>query len=400
MSQVRDKRQNNVRAGVFVTITFILALVVFSILTNAWNRIFSTTSTYHAVFSIRDGVGMLSTGSKVRLGGVLVGSVLQVIPRSESVDPTSVIDVLFTIDNSYDLYENATVHSRAGLLGSSAWISISSVGNGKKATASTELIGTTETMATQLLGSDAEINISKSLESLRKLSDALTNDGGALNVLLGSRDAEGIKNTIDSASASLDSLKTILDSAKNAWPTWETSITSILMESKSLPKQMNETLLKIQNSLTDIRTHILPSVEQSMQSLESTMSSLEAMSKTYQSKSPVWAAEISSIIGNVTQLSTRAKAAIDEISASPWRLLYRPTDREIAYEQLNAASWQLQSALSDLRISAQALQVASQSPNAPEDMSSIAMSLTQSADEFEKARKAVETRMQVDFPNR
>jgi chromosome segregation ATPase len=254
-------------------------------------------------------------------------------------------------------------------------------------------------MITQLLGSDAEINVTTTLDSLRKLSEAITTDGGALKLLLGSRDAESLKNALDSASTSLASFKAVMASAQSIWPEWESSISKILSESKSLPSQLNETLLQIQETVKDVQANILPSMETTMQSLEITMSSLEAMSKTYQENSPQWAAEISSIISNVNQSSKRAKAAIDEISASPWRLLYRPTDHDIAYEQLNVATWQLQSALSDLKISATALENAALSPDAPHGASSLAESLSQSAVAFEKARKAFEKRIQRDFPD-
>ena len=400
MSQVRDKRQNNVRAGVFVTVSFILALVVFSILTNAWTRMFSTTSSYQAVFSVQEGVGALAPGSRVTLGGVLVGSVTTVTPRVENNAPTTEVDVIFTMNNKFDLYENATVHARAGLLGSTAWLGISDVGSGIKATSNTKLMGTTETMVGQLLGKDAAVNITKSLDSLRKLSEALTNDDGALNVLIGSREADGIRAAIDAAKASLTSMQSVMVSTESVWPEWETSISTILAESKTIPKQLRELFASVQEAVHDLRANVLPSVENSMDSLEQAMASLESMSATYQEKSPVWASEISSIIGNVNQISVRAKAAIDEISASPWRLLYRPTDREIAYEQLNAASWQLQSALADLRISAQALEIASQSKSAPQEASALASSLAQSAAAFEKAREEIEKRMKHDFPNR
>ena len=400
MSQVRDKRQNNIKAGVFVTLSLILGIAVFSILTNAWGRLFSATSTYQVVFSIHDGVGALSTGSKVKLGGVIVGSVLYVVPREEQDAPTKMIDVTFSMNNSFDLYENASVHAEAGLLGDKAWLSISDVGSGIQATSSTKLTGTTETMIGQLLGRDAAIDITKSLDSLRKLSEALTNDGGALNLLLGSREADGIKYAIDAARKSLLSMQSVMESTEKVWPEWESSVTNILVDSEQIPNQIQETLTKIQEMLIDIRANILPSVERSMQSFENTMSSLELMSKTYQEKTPEWAAKISSIIENANQMSVRAKAAIDEISSSPWKLMYRPTDREIAYEQLNAASWQLQTALTNLRISAEALEIAVQSPDAPEEASSIAASLVESADQFKKAREAIENRMNDDFPNR
>ncbi len=399
MSQVRDKRQNNVKAGIFVLASIIIGLVVISVLTNAWGRIFSTTSTYHAVFKISEGVGSLSSGSQVKLGGVLVGSVSSVKPRVESGNPVSEIDVLFKFDKQFALYDNASIHARAGLLGTVGWLAISDVGDGNKATQKTKLVGTTETMVSQLLGTDAEFNITKSLDSLRKLSEALVNDGGALNLLLGSNDALAIKEAIDSANSSLSSLDSIMKTTGLAFPEWEASITTILTDSKGIPSQINETIEQIRLVVSDVQANVLPNLNMSMKSLSNTMDSLESMSKTYKSNSPEWAAKITKIVSNVSKISERAKAAIDDISASPWRLLYRPTDREIAYEQLNAASWQLLTALSDLRDSVEALQSASLSDEAPAEAAALSTSLQNSAIAFEKARDEIMHRMELDFPN-
>ena len=400
MSQVRDKRQNNVKAGIFVLASIIIGLAVFSVLTNAWGRIFSTTSTYHAVFKISEGIGSLSSGSQVKLGGVFVGTVSSVKPRVESGNPVSVIDVLFKFDNQFTLYDNASIHARSGLLGTAGWLAISDVGNGNKATQKTKLVGTTETMVSQLLGTDAEFNITKSLDSLRKLSEALVNDGGALNLLLGSKDALTIKEAIDSANASLASLDSIMKTTGLAFPEWEASITTILTDSKDIPSQINETIDQIRLVVSDVQANVLPNLNMSMKSLSKSMASLESMSKMYQTNSPEWAAKITKIVSNVSQISELAKAAIDDISASPWRLLYRPTDKEIAYEQLNAASWQLLTALSDLRESVEALQSASLSDEAPAEAAALSTSLQNSAIAFEKARDEIMHRMELDFPNR
>lgn len=400
MSQARDKRQNNVKAGIFVTVSLILGLVVFSILTNAWSRLFSTTATYHVVFDVEDGVGTLSSGSKVKLGGVLVGAVTSVLPRVESDNPTSLIDVVFTFDKQYALYKNAEVYARAGLLGSTGWLAVSDVGSDELATSTTELVGTTETMVSQLLGSDAEINISKSLDSLRKLSEALAGDGGGLNLLLGSEDASALKSAIDSAKSSLKALDGILKTTATVWPEWESSVSTILTDSKMIPDTVNKTLSAIQEAIHEVQLNVLPNVEKSMKSMGNAMESLELMTKLYQEQSPEWTAKITSIMRNVDQISVRAKAAIDDISASPWRLLYRPNDREIAYEQLNSASWQLLTALSDLRISAETLENISNSDDAPVDTSAIATSLSESATAFEQAREAIIERMKADFPDR
>ncbi len=400
MSQIRNKRQNNLRAGIFVSLTLVLGLIVFSILTNAWSRLTTSVNQYKVTFSVSEGIGSLASGSKVRLGGVLVGSVISVVPRVETDAPTSAIDVLFQIDKQYQVFTNASIQSHAGLLGSTGWLSISDVGTGEFATSETVLQGSTETMVTQFLGRDAEVNISKSLDALRKISEALSNDGGAMTMLLGEEESQALNDAVLSAKSSLLAMDSILKSTDSVWPEWKSSITTILIDSKTLPSKLDSTLQSVQEMVQDVRTNILPNVEQAMQSLKNTSKSLESMSKTYEQNAPSWAAKITNIVQNVNQISERAEKAIDEISASPWRLLYRPTDREIAYEQLNAASWQLLTALSDLKESADILEEISNSPDSPSDTASIAESLRENANAFERARTEILEQMKREFPNR
>jgi flagellar hook-length control protein FliK len=195
-------------------------------------------------------------------------------------------------------------------------------------------------------------------------------------------------------------MDSMLQSTHVVWPVWEQSITTFLKDSEGLPAEINKTLQTVQETIHDVRKNVLPNVEHAMQSLKNTTQFLERMSNTYQKNSPSWAAKITSILQNVNQISERAQKAIDEISASPWRLLYRPTDREISYEQLNAASWKLLTALSDLKESASMLEEAALSPNAPSDAASIAASLQESAIAFEHARTEILNRMKLDFPRR
>lgn len=400
MSQVRNKRQNNVRAGVFVTISLILGLAVFSILTNAWDRMVRSTSSYVVTFPVQEGVGMLSTGSQVRLGGVLIGLVTSVDPRVELDTPTSLIDVQFEIESQYSLYDNAAIHPRAGLLGATGWLSITNVGSGTIASSETKLVGTTETMVAQMLGGDAEINISKSLDALRTISESLSAEGGTLGLLIGENEAASIREAINSAKDGLVAIDSIVNSAEAVWPQWQDSITSLLEDSGDLPTQFSDTLREVKLAVHDVRSDVLPDVERSMHSLQQTMASLESMSNTYKNSSPKWATKITGIISNIDHMTFRAKSAIDDISSSPWRLLYRPTDREIAYEQLNAASWQLLTALSDLRQSASALEAASLSSDAPKEAAALAKSLAESEATFKQAREAILERMKLEFPDR
>lgn len=400
MSQVRNKRQNNIRAGIFVSVSIILGLIVFTILTDAWSKITTKVHDYTVTFTVSEGIGTLASGSKVRLGGVLVGDVVAVTPKVSADEPTTEIDVNFQIDKQYTIYENAVISSRAGLLGSTGWLSISDVGDGVVANSDSYLHGTTETIVSQMLGSDSQINITKSLAALKEISESLSQDGGALRVLLGEQESKSLHLMIQSAETGLESFRAILESTETVWPTWEENVTTLLQDSRDLPSALKEALVSIQNAVADVRTNVLPNVEQSMQSLKNTMASLETMSAEYEKDSPNWSTKISNILSNTAQITNRAEKAIDEISASPWRLLYRPTDREIAYEQLNAASWQLLTSLSDLRESADMLVEISNSKDAPADASGIADSLLESAQEFENARQEILERMKIDFPER
>ena len=148
---------------------------------------------------------------------------------------------------------------------------------------------------------------------------------------------------------------------------------------------------------------MLPKVERTILSLEATSRSLEYMTRTMQESSPRWSNRVNAILSNVDQITARAKSAVDDISASPWRLLYRPTDREIAYEQLNDASWQLLAALSDLRTSAADLRALVESTDSPIDaseISSLSETLLESESSFKAAREAILERMHLDFPDR
>ena len=401
MSKVRNKRQNNVQAGLFVTLTLLLGLVVFIILTDAWERSFQSTSSYRVTFTINDGVGSLSKGSPVRLGGVLIGEVVNVTPIVEQGSPTAEIEIVFEIDSKYALYEDAAIFAKSGLLGSTSWLSISNVGSNVVATPSSILRGSSQSMVSELLGTQAEFNISKSLDSLRKLSEAMAKDGGLVNALLGSEQGESLKASIFSARNSLASIESMATSTQSAWPSWQSSVSTILNKAESLPDEMNLTLQSVQSTLHNVQETIIPDIELAMESLHSTIQMLEQTSLEYKQVSPNWSAQISGTLSNFRKISSRAKTAIDEISASPWRLLYRPTDREIAYEKLNEASWNLLTALQDLKELSVTLQkIDSQTESMPWQDENLAKHLQESVEIFDAARTTLLEQLNIDFPNR
>ncbi len=403
MSQISDKQRNNVKAGVFVLLSLILGLVVISVLTNLWDTITVRTNRYHALFSVKDGVSTLATGSKVRLGGLGIGTVTSVTPSIDKNAPITNIDVYFDINTDVELYTNLHLEIHSGLLGSKAWLLINDVGSGDLATSETLLSGSSTTMVGQFLGNKADEDIRQTLEALRKITNALTKDGDALRMILGNEEADQISQAITSAKNGLHSIQELSASLQTVWPSWETSFSGLLTSAQNLPTKIDSTLQDIQEMIGDIRATILPKVERTMTSLESSSKAIASMTQSLHGSSPKWSNKVSSILSNVDQITARAKSAVDDISASPWRLLYRPTDREIAYEQLNDASWQLLSALTELRESAAGLRslvAAKNSPFNTNEAASLAESLLESESAFQSAREAILERMRLDFPDR
>ena len=162
-------------------------------------------------------------------------------------------------------------------------------------------------MVGQFLGSEADQDIRKTLEALRKISNALTEDGDALRMILGNNEADELSQAITSAKIGLQSIQELSISLETVWPTWETSITSLIETTKDLPMKIEVTLTDVQKMIGDVRVSILPKVEQTMVSLEATSKSLASMTKILQESSPRWSDKVTSILSNVDQITEKGK---------------------------------------------------------------------------------------------
>ena len=69
MSGQSERQRNNVRAGIFVSVTLLMAIVTVFILTNAWRGIFSSSNEYTVIYDVSSGVRNLKDGADVRVGG-------------------------------------------------------------------------------------------------------------------------------------------------------------------------------------------------------------------------------------------------------------------------------------------------------------------------------------------
>src|SRR5690606_7306845 len=129
MSSGSERQRNNVRAGIFVTVAGALAIAILLALSDL-AAMFEQSNTYRVSFPVSSGVGDLTTGSSVRIGGLKIGRVKRVdLQRSDGAAHVDRIEAKFEITSEVELYDNARLMIGQPLLGADAWISIASVGD-------------------------------------------------------------------------------------------------------------------------------------------------------------------------------------------------------------------------------------------------------------------------------
>lgn len=142
MPTMQERHRNNVRAGIFITLSITLALAAVAVLKDTWSNWLSSRHTYVVAFPTVSGVQTLAKGSVVRIGGLPMGRVASVHmlglmedinltePQEERIgEPFATVLVFFEFHEAVTLYHNARVFVKTGLLGSEAWLEIANVGS-------------------------------------------------------------------------------------------------------------------------------------------------------------------------------------------------------------------------------------------------------------------------------
>ena len=108
MSNESLRQANNVKAGIFVTISLVIALIVIFLLGDLWTLFFGSPMTrYNTSYTVKDGVSYLQAGSGVRIGGINLGKVDSVNLDEATKGPVRKIDVEFSIPTNIPIYSNA-----------------------------------------------------------------------------------------------------------------------------------------------------------------------------------------------------------------------------------------------------------------------------------------------------
>jgi ABC-type transporter Mla subunit MlaD len=382
MPSLNERQRNNVRMGVFVSISLLLAIGVLVALTDAVTMLRSDTETHTVRFTVQSGVENLRSGSEVRIGGVKLGEVTAVRPQLDNQhnEPFRYIDVDFKLDRRVVLFEDARILISSPLIGAESWLDIPSVGQGARAQGTlkaSERIG----MLTTLLGDDGAELAHKLIQDSSDFTSFLASirDEYETNIL-------PILNRINTTSADAQQL---VESLKHDhWPQWSGSVDELLDRMLKSTDQLDSMLGEGQGLLGDgreilaenrenVRTAVSNIREGSAQwrrvaerfnnetidrihalldtgqhGLDDAVAALQIIRQDYDG----WSTAVSHALGRANLASQQLQLTMTEVRRSPWKVLYRPSEKELEHELLYEAARSFAVAAADLKAASTAMQ--------------------------------------------
>ena len=377
MASPSQRSRNNVRAGVFVTLTLMLAMTVLFVLSDVKSRLFQPSpEVYHVLFDVELGVGYLKPGSVVRVGGVAMGKVLRVDPLFEENRPLELIEVELELPRGVELYGNARVLVASSLLGNESWIEIDSVGNPRSPLSEGQkLHGVSRGMLGTMLGGSGAENVTEMLAGAREIAHRLSIDGGLLSWALGAQGAGDMQSMLQDGRAAAGNFRSLSSDVLAKWSDWSESVGLGLDRFRSVAQATDEWVLAtspraseiVENVATasrdardlaaQVRTESFPKFTGILDAAQDNLTSARDVIAQVQGRLPLWSASLEDAMADAALTAQQLKLTARELRASPWKLLYRPSDRELEHELLYESTRNFAYAAADLESSANSLRL-------------------------------------------
>lgn len=432
----RVLKRNNVIAGAFLIAGLLLTVAVAFWLGDGADALFARRSEYTFRFSIGDGVAGVDDGSPVTLGGRKVGRVTGMRLSPAEGDTSGVprfIDVAVEIDAAVRLYGNAMPQVVTPLLGTLATINIPTVGGADGDAPAPALLaegglvvgGTAPGLLAQAgLEPDAIRAVVSTardvLDNARTITGAFATEAEpsakdvretvaqfrAFATLLNEKavgyteridevfvDVKGFTGRLDPLTTKFD---TLLDETRDAVGQGESTFATV-------QRTIDDNRPRIDAALTDAAAIIerfkgstVDRVDRLVANADDAVTqgreSLGKVNLLLDTETP----GIRRTLANVRLVSDRATVFFEEVSAAPWRLLFRPGDKEREEEIIYDAARQYATAVSRLRAASDSLDAALRGvtgtgPSAALDASTLAAMQADLVESFAKYQETEQT---------
>ena len=379
MPSLIERRRNNVRAGIFVSLALLAAIATVLVLSDAWTTFTHTRTAYVVRYPVSAGVNNLKKGAQVRVGGIVLGGVTRVRPDLGTPAFES-IDVEFDLDDEVELYRSAQIYISSSLLGADAWLDITNVGDpGDLIVDGEPLLGRpTLGMLAGMLGPESASDTEEIIENARAVTSHVSEHFAA--------DYDRIVDDVQSVTGDVRSLAHRI--SEEEWPSWATRVTGVFDRVERLQAKLDEALAVGHDLLEDGRGVVGENRESIREIVSNTRATSEdarafadrlngeladkanrlletgnealdeavAAVRQIRTDYETWAVGLGETLGNASLASQQLKLAMIEVRRSPWRLLYQPEPEELQHELLYEATRSFAMATADLKAAARSMQ--------------------------------------------
>lgn len=399
MASAAERRRNNLRTGIFVTVALALGMIIILSISDI-SRFLREPNRYLVYFTVETGVADLAPGSKVRIGGLPIGAVEEVhLTNSAAVQQgvgsdangsrvRDMILVEFTVDPQVTLFDNPppAIVVSGPIIGAESWLEIVRVG-GPMDSGTLDQSRSPWPEDQPIRGEDAPgllvSMFGADAAEVRQNIIEFTQFAGAFSELYRD-DVQPVINTVADTTDNMRDFSAKLNdvdleqwnqdiSSLLAWiDTRQENVDRILEDVESVSSQSAEMLAENREPLNaaitnteamtsdgraiverfrhDTHDKIDALADSAVSSLDATERVLVQLQRDY----PSWATNIEEMLANSRLASQQLKLAAMEIRRSPWKLTYQPSTRELEHEFLYEATRSFALAASDLRTASEA----------------------------------------------
>ncbi|MFC1739732.1 MlaD family protein [Planctomycetota bacterium] len=271
------KIRNEVAVG--ITTLVVLVLTIYIVVTLAdWSSLFTAQQKITVKLPYKIGLSGLSIGSPVHLGGIKIGHIThtQIKKLNPATTDTNDVYVFFTmkIPQQYQLRSDCVLLPESNVLGGQALLSIED------------------------LGSEGEI----------------IKDGQTVELILADDVMEVIKHEFDSENP--NSILALVKYEVNS------------NNPDSVITYLKQIAVELEKGIPTIISQIEQTFAKASSALETAQSTLKKAKEITEDE------RIDKTINNISEVSTNLKLTSQEVRRAPWKLLYKPKEKEFKIQAL------------------------------------------------------------------
>jgi ABC-type transporter Mla subunit MlaD len=334
--------RNNLAVG--ITVSIVLALTIYIVVMLAeWPGLFIAQQKITVRLPYKVGLKGLIKGSPIHLGGVKIGNITHT--DIKKLNPTSSdsndVYVFFTmkIPQQYQLRNDCVLVAQSNVLGGQILLSVEDLGG------EGELINNGQTV--DLLLADSIMDAVKSEFDPHDPNSFLAQIKTDVTAI-----TKQLQQTVAKLDTALDSAKSAMTNLKDI--TGDERVDGFIGNINEVSKDLKPAIAKLdtsldaaQSAMTNLKDitgdervdRIIGNITEASDNLKSTIAkldtSLDSAQSTLTNLKEITADErIDRIISNVTVVSSNLKLTAQEVRRAPWKLFYKPEQKEFRIQAL------------------------------------------------------------------